>query len=546
MLRTARFGFAFLLSALVPACTPAPAPSDDAGPIDAARDGAPHDAAARTCFLDADCDDGFYCNGTEACVNGYCARTPIVCNDDIACTADLCIELDHHCVHRPPDMDGDGFGDAHCTDPSGTALGSDCDDHNALVFPGNPEICDAIDQDCDPSTLGGADADHDGALPVACCNPQPDGSTMCGRDCNDMNPSISQLATEICDMIDNDCDTSVDEGVTLMSWPDVDLDGYGDASATPDVVCVVPSSRANQGGDCDDHQLAVHPMATEQCNGVDDDCDGTVDEGATAACAIGGSTMECIGGHCAVTGCAAGHFDCNGLATDGCEASLCDQSNICGVCGNSCGTSARLCGMGQCVLTVSLLASMNGVVIDAITSAPVAGATVTTIDVCPEVTATTIANGTFSLQVRDNYRPRWVRITAPGYPPHVQPLADPTFRIFPSSVVDAWRADPDAAAPASPTRAIFVNSGQDMTVELVHGANIGPGNTYVGGDLGHLVGGWDGNVHMSVQPGRMQVGGFTDLGGGCSSSCSPSYDLWLEGGAVTHISVDFFMCGGIC
>ncbi|MFO0685665.1 MAG: MopE-related protein [Sandaracinus sp.] len=530
------------LLALIPACGGAAPSSEDAGP---GSDGGHRDAATRSCFVDEDCNDGFYCNGAERCMDGLCARMPVACDDGVACTRDVCNETTHACTSRAPDEDGDGFGDATCTDALGTQLGNDCDDTDPTIYPGNPEICDAIDDDCDPTTLGGGDNDHDGTVPTLCCNPQPDGTTLCGRDCDDADPSISLLATEICDRIDNDCDGNTDENVQSESWPDFDHDGYGDASATPDIVCTVPSSRANQGHDCNDTSAAVHPLATELCNGVDDDCDGTTDEGASADCTRTGSTMECISARCTVIACDRGHFDCNGVASDGCEASLCDQSDQCGVCGTSCGTGARLCGDGQCVLTVDTVEARTGLVTDAITGAPVVGATVTTVDICPEVTATTLANGTFSLAVRTHHLPRWVRITAPGYATHVQPLSDPNMRIFSSTIVDAWRADPDASVAPSSARAIFVTTGDAPDMNAFYGAHLGPSNTYSGGDLGHLVGGYDGTVFMGAQPGRMQAGGRFDTGGGCSSICTPSYDLWLEPGAVTHIPSGF-MCGGVC
>ena len=43
----------------------------------------------------------------------------------------------------------------------------------------------------------------------------------------------------------------------------------------------------------------------------------------------------------------------------------------------------------------------------------------------------------------------------------------------------------------------------------------------------------------------MSLGGTTDLGGGCRSMCTPAFDLWLEGGAVTHLVANF-SCAGVC
>ncbi|MEZ4340181.1 MAG: putative metal-binding motif-containing protein [Sandaracinaceae bacterium] len=86
--------------------------------------------------------------------------------------------------------------------------GDDCDDTTANRNPGNAEVCDAagIDEDCDPTTVGGTDADGDGAISAACCN----GST-CGGDCDDSRPEIRPTATEQCNAIDDNCDGAVDE-----------------------------------------------------------------------------------------------------------------------------------------------------------------------------------------------------------------------------------------------------------------------------------------------------------------------------------------------
>jgi hypothetical protein len=65
----------------------------------------------------------------------------------------------------------------------------------------------------------------------------------------------------------------------LTFWADNDGDGFG---AGPAVVgCVVPPGYVENDDDCDDTDPAVYPGATEVCNGVDDDCDGDVDEGLT-------------------------------------------------------------------------------------------------------------------------------------------------------------------------------------------------------------------------------------------------------------------------
>ncbi len=85
--------------------------------------------------------------------------------------------------------------------------------------------------------------------------------------------------------------------------------------------------------------------------------------------------------------------------------------------------------------------------------------------------------------------------------------------------------------------------GAPVTTNIIHGTS-GPGNSYLGGDLGAFVNS-DGTVFLGAQPGRLPLGGTTDTGGGCRTMCNPSFDLWLEGGAVTHVVANL-SCVGIC
>ncbi|MFM7200367.1 MAG: MopE-related protein [Myxococcota bacterium] len=111
-----------------------------------------------------------------------------------------------------------------------------------------------------------SDADGDGATDSACG----------GTDCNDNNPAINPGATEICDNVDNDCDSQIDEGVKTTYYLDADGDGYGTSSATQ--ACSKPSGYATQSGDCNDSAASANPGQTElasQCgDGIDQDCNG--------------------------------------------------------------------------------------------------------------------------------------------------------------------------------------------------------------------------------------------------------------------------------
>jgi hypothetical protein len=63
----------------------------------------------------------------------------------------------------------DADGDGHHSIASG---GDDCDDGNPDRFPYNAEVCDTVDNDCEPSTIGARDNDEDGVTSAACCNVQ--------------------------------------------------------------------------------------------------------------------------------------------------------------------------------------------------------------------------------------------------------------------------------------------------------------------------------------------------------------------------------------
>ena len=116
------------------------------------------------------------------------------------------------------------------------------------------------------------DQDDDGYVPDNEC-----GFGNMG-DCDDNDASISPGAPEVCDEIDNNCDGNVDEGVTTTFYADADDDGYGDASSSVEA-CSAPGGHVENDTDCNDGDVAINPAAEEVCgNEIDDNCDGNVDE----------------------------------------------------------------------------------------------------------------------------------------------------------------------------------------------------------------------------------------------------------------------------
>lgn len=97
-------------------------------------------------------------------------------------------------------------------------------------------------------------------------------------ECDDNDPSVGEDAAEECDGLDNNCDGRIDEGVTSTWYADADGDGYGDEAEAIES-CEGTDGWIAVAGDCDDADPDVHPGAEEQCDGRDNSCEGSVDEG---------------------------------------------------------------------------------------------------------------------------------------------------------------------------------------------------------------------------------------------------------------------------
>ena len=99
-------------------------------------------------------------------------------------------------------------------------------------------------------------------------------------DCDDTVSTTYPGADEYCNGVDDDCDGVVDEDSAVDASPwyeDSDSDGYGNA-AVVDVECYQPSGFVADDTDCDDTVSTTNPGADEYCDGVDNDCDGDIDE----------------------------------------------------------------------------------------------------------------------------------------------------------------------------------------------------------------------------------------------------------------------------
>ncbi|MBL8603385.1 MAG: hypothetical protein JNK72_15780 [Myxococcales bacterium] len=308
-------------------------------------------------------------NGVGACRrNGtvVCSGTGTACNATPGSpTAETCNNIDDNC-NGTVDDGNPGGGLACSTGQAGRcAAGTTACTGGAIACNRNlapiTEVCNGIDDDCNGVVDNGVlttfyrDADGDGygnaGVTTQACS-QPAGYVTNASDCNDGNAAIRPGATELCNGVDDNCNGSIDEGVRNTYYRDADGDGYGNAGVTT-LACSRPAGYVTNASDCNDGNAAIRPGATEVCNNVDDNCSGAIDEGNPGG-GVGCATGQA--GRCAAgtTACTGGTIVCNrNLAPttetcnnvdDNCNGSV-DEGNPGG--GGYCGTGqAGRCAAG--------------------------------------------------------------------------------------------------------------------------------------------------------------------------------------------------------
>ncbi|HAK79936.1 MAG TPA: hypothetical protein DCM71_24270, partial [Runella sp.] len=232
------------------------------------------------------------------------------CNDNNAAikpgATEICDGIDNNCNGSTDegvttryyyDLDGDGYGEGYafidaCA-PSGlytATVAGDCVADDANIYPGATEICDGKDNNCDGVTDEGFitryfyDVDGDGygqsVVFIDACAPSGLYRAASGRDCNDNDVKINPGATEVCNDIDDNCDGRTDEGFQIVRYYfDPDGDGFGESGAFRDICGPQGFYTATVGGDCNNDDNKVYPGAPELCDGKDNNCNGTTDEG---------------------------------------------------------------------------------------------------------------------------------------------------------------------------------------------------------------------------------------------------------------------------
>lgn len=200
---------------------------------------------------DAQCSGPYrisYCDNSSGCP---LYASPVDCPENHACREGACLEV---CVDR----DGDGFL-LDCTDQR------DCDDSRSDVFPGNDELCDDVDNNCDTRIDENFVCDQDC---VDECDRGESGCTGDGRgfvNCAMASNGCTYWTGVILCEDDAFCSGGVCQAEPVCT--DLDGDLYG------------PACGAGFEDDCRPSDSFIYPGAAEVCDGLDNDCDGQVDEG---------------------------------------------------------------------------------------------------------------------------------------------------------------------------------------------------------------------------------------------------------------------------
>ena len=194
--------------------------------------------------LIARCDDS---NGCAMILS------PVSCSGGLSCRSGVCTEV---CL----DLDNDGFA----VDCDGV---EDCNDEHADVYPGAPEICDDLDNNCDTRV------DENFVCNEPCENECTQGDSACTSDA--VGLTVCQLSPNGCTSWSGTipCSEGLScENAICVETPvcvDPDGDGFGPA--------------CDLGNDCRGQDPTSNPNAEEKCDGIDNNCNGVIDEGNVCA-----------------------------------------------------------------------------------------------------------------------------------------------------------------------------------------------------------------------------------------------------------------------
>lgn len=201
------------------------------------------------------------------------------------------------------DRDGDGYGTEektlNCYCGTDAPLGysfkkGDCKDLNRYINPGVKEICNGHDDNCDgltdPENSGECnnyykdkDGDGYGIDESRClCVSEGEFAALERGDCDDNNRKVTPVAKEICNGVDDNCNSEIDEGENTEGcrpfYYDADGDGYGIENNSKCLCKADGLYRGEMSGDCNDNNPSIYPGAHEYFDRLDNNCNGLIDE----------------------------------------------------------------------------------------------------------------------------------------------------------------------------------------------------------------------------------------------------------------------------
>jgi hypothetical protein len=272
---------------------------------------------------------GLCTGGFRVCKSGSFGE----CEEEVLPSLETCDGLDNDCNDVIDDAVPEAGRVCETDLPGLCARGiTECNDDGEVVCvpsEGAEEICDGIDNDCDDEI----DEDEEGEpLARACYNGEEGtlGRGLCRAgvqycDEGDFGPCEDEVlpTPEICDRLNNDCDLETDEGVLGGGFPcDTELDG----------VCAAGISRCDDGGSFCDQLIGE---TSEICDGLDNDCDGDVDETEAG----GTLTTACYDGPAETEGegaCSGGLRTCSDGQFGVCEGQVLPTAEVCDTVDNNC------------------------------------------------------------------------------------------------------------------------------------------------------------------------------------------------------------------